>query len=163
MPARYPVFYYAHQQTPNPLHPDLLQAVSCQQQRLQELREGRFTRSQDVEKALLPALQALGFQHSVTTREVAQLFHAESDFEIDFFHCEKSIALEVEKGKHFNVWRDLCKFAESPLVEHAVLVIPSAKTSTAGEVENTYLATLDGLANVRRLYRDLRSLLVIGY
>jgi hypothetical protein len=116
-----------------------------------------------VEKALLPELTAARFLHSVTNQQVEGLFGPNSDFEIDFFHPEDLIALEVEKGKHFNVWRDVCKFAESAQVVHAVLLIPYEKTNRQGETDKIYFSTLDGLQNITRLYRDLKSLLVIGY
>ncbi len=163
MSERYPSYHYVHQVEPNPLQAELLTVIAGQQERLLELREGRFTRSQDVEKALQPALHQAGFMHSVTNRQVEGLFSLDSDFELDFWHPSRRIALEVEKGKHFNIWRDVCKFAESTLIDHAVLIIPCEKANQKGQCERIYLSTVDSLANVVRLYLGLKSMLVIGY
>lgn len=158
-----PVHTYAYSEQANPLLQELLHIVATHAEELVTIRDGRYTRSQDVEKILRSALQALGFEHGVTSKQVPQLFAADSDFEMDFYHPALHIALEVEKGKHFNVWRDVCKFVESELVEHAVLLIPYEKYSSVGRRESVLLSTVDSLANINRLYRELKSFLLIGY
>lgn len=163
MSERYPAYHYVHQAEPNPLQHELTGVVAVLREQLQELREGRFTRSQDIEKALHPALVQAGFMHSVTNREMEGLFSIDSDFELDFWHPGERTALEIEKGKHFNVWRDVCKFAESTLIDHAVLIIPYEKANQKGQCEQVFLSTVDCLANVVRLYAGLKSMLVIGY
>lgn len=163
MTDHYPAYQYVHQMETNPLQAELVSLVLAEREQLLQIREGRFTRSQDVERALLPALSGAGFLHSVTNRQIATLFSAGSDFELDFFQPDHRIALEIEKGKHFNVWRDVCKFAESTLVDHAVLMIPSEKSGERGQSDQIFLGTVDGLTNITRLYQGLKSLLVIGY
>lgn len=158
-----PVHTYAYIEQANPLQQELLQIVADHAEELVTIRDGRYTRSQDVEKVLRPALLKLGFEHAVTSKQVPRLFAAESDFEIDFYQPALNIALEVEKGKHFNVWRDVCKFVESELVEHAVLLIPYEKYSSTGRLESVLLSTVDSLANIHRLYYVLKSFLLIGY
>ncbi len=160
---RYPAYAYVHAEQPNPLQEQLLSLVAAEVERLQELRDGRFTRSQDIENLLLEQMKQLGFAHAVTNKISPGLFTDGSDFEVDFLHAGLSIAVEVEKGKHFNVWRDVCKFAESSSIMHATLLIPHEKTSSKGEVDNIFISTLDSLQNVRRLYSGLSSFLVIGY
>ncbi len=163
MGDRYPAYHYVHQLKINPLQLKLTEAIASQRQQLYQLREGRFTRSQDVEKALLPSLLASGFLHSVTNRQVEALFSPGSDFELDFWHPGCRAAIEVEKGKHFNIWRDVCKFAESTLIDHAVLIIPYERANQKGGSDQIFLYSIDALNNVSKLYTDLKSLLVIGY
>lgn len=158
-----PVHTYVFMEQANPLQQELLKIVAAEAEQLVSIREGRYTRSQDVEKLLRCALVELGFQHAVTSRQIPQLFAADSDFEMDFYHPALQVALEVEKGKHFNVWRDVCKFVESELVEHAVLLIPYEKYGSTGRRESVLLSTADSLSNVHRLYFALKSFLLIGY
>lgn len=163
MPAVYPASEYVHLEELNPLHEQLASLIRAQQDQLYVLREGRYTRSLDVERLLKASLEALGFWHGVTHREVPGLFSSQSDFEIDFYHPVLQAALEIEKGKHFNVWRDVCKFAESSLIGHAILLIPYEKVSSQGSSDKIFSSTLDQLYNVKKLYQGLRSFLVIGY
>ncbi len=158
-----PVHTYVFMEQANPLQQELLQIVAAEAEELVAIRDGRYTRSQDVEKLLRSAFEGLGFQHAVTSKQIPQLFATDSDFEMDFFHSTLQIALEVEKGKHFNVWRDVCKFVESELVDHAVLLIPYEKYSSTGRRESVLLSTADSLSNVCRLYYSLKSFLLIGY
>lgn len=158
-----PVHTYVFLEQANPLLNKLLQIVAAEAEALVKIRDGRYTRSQDVEKLLRPALLELGFQHAVTSRDVPRLFANDSDFEIDFYHPVFRVALEVEKGKHFNVWRDVCKFVESEWVDHAVLLIPYEKFSNTGRRESVLLSTVDSLSNAHRLYLALKSFLLIGY
>jgi len=161
--ATSPVHTYVYLEQANPLQAKLLQIVAAQREDLQVIRDGRFTRSQDVERLLKPTLTELGFLHAVTSKEVPCLFATNSDFEMDFYHPHHHVALEVEKGKHFNAWRDVCKFIESPLVEHAVLLIPAEKVSKSGSRDNVFLSTIDSLSNASRIYLGLKSFFLIGY
>ncbi len=158
-----PVHTYVYIEQANPLQDKLLQIVAGKAEALIEIRDKRYTRSQDVEMLLRPALLELGFQHAVTSREVPRLFATDSDFEMDFYHPAYRVALEVEKGKHFNVWRDVCKFVESELVEHAVLLIPYEKYGSTGRRESVLLSAIDSVSNAHRLYLTLKSFLLIGY
>lgn len=158
-----PVHTYVFMEQANPLQQKLIEIVASHAEELVRIRDGRYTRSQDVEKLLRPAFLQLGFEHGITSRQVPHLFAADSDFEIDFYHPALHVAVEVEKGKHFNVWRDVCKFVESELVEHAVLLIPYEKYSSTGRRESVLLSTVDSLSNIHRLYLALKSFLLIGY
>lgn len=158
-----PIHTYVFVEQPNPLLPELLAIVAAEADALLTIRDGRYTRSQDVEKLLKTRLAQIGFAHAVTSKEVVGLFAADSDFEMDFYHPEQRIALEVEKGKHFNAWRDVCKFVESALVDHATMLIPYEKFDKHGRRDSILLSTADSLANANRIYSGLKSLLLIGY
>lgn len=153
---------YAFAAVANPLERELLHALAEKAPALVEIREGRYTRSQDIEKCLQDKLGSLGFVRSATSEVVAGLFASHSDFEVDFFHPELRVAIEVEKGKHFNLWRNLVKFCESPLIEHGVLIVPAERHGAQG-VEGVFNNTLHSLRNIESLYRELRSLLCYGY
>ncbi len=158
-----PVHTYVFVEQANPLQQKLIEIVASEAEELVRIRDGRYTRSQDVERLLRPALLQLGFHHGVTSQQVPGLFAPDSDFEIDFYHPGWKVAVEVEKGKHFNVWRDVCKFVESELIEHAVLLIPYEKSGGKGRRDNLLVSTADSLSNIRRLYLALKSFLLIGY
>lgn len=161
--SRYPSFVYVYGETANPLQDDLLCLVAGEASRLRELRDGRFTRSLDIEKLLLSNMQHLGFEHAVTERNSPGLFHGECDFEIDFFHPLYAIGVEVEKGKHFDLWRDVCKFSEATAIRHATLLIPYEKINSKGEREAVFNNTIDSLKNINRLFAGLESFFLIGY
>lgn len=153
---------YAFADVANPLESEIYKVLSEKAAVLAEIREGRYTRSQDIEKCLQEQLNALGFVRSATSQSVAGLFALHSDFEIDFWHPTLKVAIEVEKGKHFNLWRNLVKFCESPLIEHGVLIVPAERQGSQG-AEAIFNNTLDSLRNVESLYRELKSLLCYGY
>lgn len=155
-------FAYAYGSKANPLEQEIIRLLRSKAMELAIIREGRYTRSQDIEKCLQPGLSDLGFMRSATVSHVAGLFATWSDFEIDFFHPELRIAIEVEKGKHFNLWRNLVKFCESPLVEHGVLIVPYQRTGSKGS-ECIFTNMMDSLKNVEALYGTVRSVLCYGY
>jgi len=157
-----PVARYAYSKRMNPLEKEILSVLAKHQEELAQIREGRYTRSQDIEKCLQDDLKNLGFVRSATAQQVAGLFAAHSDFEIDFYQPELKIAIEVEKGKHYNLWRNIVKFCESQLIEHAVLVVPYERCGTQG-AEFVLANTLESLKNVETLYDSVSSLLCFGY
>lgn len=162
MPQVLPSFAYAYASKPNPLEQQIMGVLQGRAKDLAVIREGRYTRSQDIEKCLQPGLSDLGFVRSATVSDVAGLFATWSDFEIDFFHPELRVAIEVEKGKHFNLWRNLIKFCESPLVEHGVLLVPYQRTSSKGP-EFIFPNMMDSLKNIEALYGKVSSVLCFGY
>ena len=162
MPHTLPAFAYAYGSKPNPLEQQIIRILRSKAAELAIIREGRYTRSQDIEKCLEPGLCDLGFLRSATVSHVAGLFAAGSDFEIDFFHPELKVAIEVEKGKHFNLWRNLVKFCESPLVEHGILIVPYERTGSKG-TDLIVPNMMDSLKNVEALYEKVSSVLCFGY
>ncbi|MDP3487392.1 MAG: hypothetical protein Q8S19_05595 [Bacillota bacterium] len=157
-----PAFAYAYGSKPNPVEREIIAVLQSKTADLAIIREGRYTRSQDIEKILQQGLSDLGFIRSATVSHVAGLFAPRSDFEIDFFHPELKVAIEVEKGKHFNFWRNLVKFCESPLVEHGVLLVPYQRTGSKGS-EFIFPNMMDSLKNVEALYEKVSSVLCFGY
>lgn len=158
----YPPYEYVRQDDLNMVLDDLLVSISAKKEVLQQVRDARHSKSQDIERILLEDFQSLGFVHSATRRKIPDLFGPACDFEIDFFSQQLAMAIEVEKGRNFNVWKDVCKLVESPLVQHAVLVVPYQKSSK-GVVETVFHNTLRRLGNVEGMLSKLRSLVVIGY
>jgi hypothetical protein len=157
-----PTLKYCHCSIKNPLEEQLAAVLRKQNKIIKALRNERYARSQDVERELEADLLALGFTRSATVNTVAELFAPGSDFEIDFFNPALGIGVEVEKGRHFSVWRNLVKFCESPLVRHGVLVIPHEKQGSQG-TDKVLSNTIASLDNVQYLYRSLDSLLCYGY
>jgi len=157
-----PVAAYAYCDSPNPLEQEIMSALERKAEELAHIREGRYTRSQDIEKCLQQDFVHLGFARSATVKGVAGLFAAWSDFEIDFFHPELNIAIEVEKGKHYNLWRNVVKFCESPIIAHAALIVPYQREGAQGP-EAVFSNTLESLKNIETLYERMSSLLCFGY
>jgi len=153
---------YCYMTEPNPLQVSIAGVLSRNSTSIARLRDERYSRSQDIERELQEGLQSLGFIRSATVNTVAGLFIPASDFEIDFFNSHHGIGLEVEKGKHFSVWKNIVKFCESPLVRHGVLVIPYEKHGSRG-LEKVFNNTLASMDNVHYLYERLDSLLCFGY
>lgn len=153
---------YAYCQVSNPLATEIEALLKEKAEELAPIKEARYTRSQDIEKCLQQELIELGFIRSATVRDVAGLFSACSDFEVDFFHPRLRIAIEVEKGKHYNLWRNIIKFCESPLIDHGILIVPYSRQGTQGP-DAVFSNTLESLKNIETLYERISSVLCFGY
>lgn len=162
MAEQAPIYAYAYASETNPLQNEILEILQHKANLLAEIREGRYTRSIDIEKCLQDDLCTLGFMRSATVQRVAGLFAPRSDFEMDFFHVSLRMAIEVEKGKHFNLWRNMIKFCESPLIDHAVLLLPRERVGAQGP-EQIFSSTMDSLRNIETLYDSVKSVLCFGY
>ena len=130
---------------------------------MQEIRNTPYRKSIDVEKVILDDLVALGFIHSVTNRKIDALFRGGVNFEIDFYHPQKQIAIEVEKGEVNNVWKNVIKFAESPIIRHGILVVPIIRHEGTENQSEFYNNTIKKLGNMERIYSLMESLAIIGY
>ena len=130
---------------------------------IREIRNTPYRKSIDVEKVLADDLAALGFLHSVTNKKVAHLFRGGVNFEVDFFHPDGQIAIEVEKGEINNVWKNVIKFAESTLIRHGVLVVPLIRHEGTERQSEFYHSTRKKLANMQRIYALMDTLAIIGY
>jgi hypothetical protein len=160
---KYPLCTYILQDEPNAYEKELQHLVRAHEHDLRLIRESRSSRSIDIERLMQASLADLGFDRGATASNHPGLFHAACDFEVDFFHPVRKIAIEVEKGRRFDLWRDMCKFVESPLIEHAVLLVPEERYDSSGERANTFQSTSDALQNLSRMLKMLKSLLIIGY
>ena len=160
--TKYPPYQYIYQASPNPLEQIILTAVAQNGRELAEVRNTPFKRSLEAEKILVSDLQQAGLAHSVTNKKVDGLFNKGINFEVDFFHCELGVAIEVEKGEVNNIWKNICKFGESPLIRHGVLLVPIVRQGqrNASEYYHNTVKRLHCLVNIFSL---IDSLLVIGY
>lgn len=84
------------------------------------------------------------------------------NFEVDFYHPGWQIAVEVEKGEINNVWKNICKFAESSVIRHGVLLVPVVRQGQQASSE-FYQNTVKRLCHIERIYTLMESLLIIGY
>ncbi len=162
MADNYPPWQYLHQKRPNLCQDCLCQVVLSHRGELAAVSSTPFRKSIEAEKVIADDLAALGFWHSVTNRRHPPLFKKGLNFEIDFFHPDFGIAVEIEKGEINNIWKNLCKFAESPAIRHGVLVVPVIRQGqqTASEF---YTNTIKRLAHIERMLAFVDSLLIIGY
>ncbi len=158
----YPVWQYLHQTRANPAQDLLRQLVETKGGELAAIRNTPFRKSVEAEKVLAEDMAKYGFWHSVTNRKYQPLFKQGLNFEIDFYHPEHQIAVEVEKGEISNIWKNICKFAESPVVSHGVLLVPLVRQGQQTSTE-FYQNTIKRLVHIERIFSFIDSLLIIGY
>lgn len=158
----YPPRHYLYCVAANPHESPLCQVVVNNSGALVDIRNTPFRKSIEAEKAIADDMEKLGFLHSVTNRKYKDLFKRGLNFEIDFFHPELQIAVEVEKGEINNIWKNICKFAESPVVKHGVLLVPVIRKGQQSTID-FYDNTVKRLCNIEHIYSFINSLLIIGY
>ncbi|MBP2653206.1 MAG: hypothetical protein H6Q73_775 [Firmicutes bacterium] len=158
----YPPWQYLYQISPNPALAFIRQAVERNRQDLEDVRNTPFRKSVEAEKVLAYDMTQFGFWHSVTNRKYQALFRQGLNFEVDFFHSELEIAVEIEKGEISNIWKNVCKFAESPVIRHGVLLVPIIRQgqNTSSEF---YKNTIKRLKHMNKIFSFVDSFLVIGY
>lgn len=161
----YPIYEYTYCSpgTRNILLQQLCWAVQQNREAVQEIRNTPYRKSLDVEKVLLKDLEKIGFIHSVTNRKLENMFRQGVNFEIDFYHPQMQIAIEIEKGEVNNVWKNVIKFAESNIIEHGVLLVPIIRHEGTENQSEFYNNTIKKLSNMERVYGLMRSLVIIGY
>lgn len=158
----YPPRHYLYSLLRNPSERALCDIVRTQHQELVRIRNTPFRKSVEAEKVIAEDMQKLGFLHSVTNRKYEGLFRKGLNFEIDFYHPGLKIAVEVEKGEINNIWKNICKFAESPVIVHGVLLVPVIRQGQQN-ASDFYANTIKKLCNIERIFSFIDSLLVIGY
>ncbi len=158
----FPPQHYLYQNAVNPSAENLCKVVALHRQALAEIRNTPFRKSIEAEKVIAKDMIDYGFLHSVTNRKYTGLFKTGLNFEVDFYHPELQIGVEVEKGEINNIWKNICKFGESKIIRHGVLLVPITRQGqkTSSEFYNN---TIKRLCNIERLFTLIDSLLVIGY
>ena len=159
---QYPPYRYLYRSAANPLDALLFQTVSVNKEALAEIRNTPFRKSIEAERVIAEELKRGGFLHSVTNKKHEKLFNKGLNFEVDFFHPELHVAVEVEKGEINNVWKNICKFAESPVIRHGVLLVPVIRQGQMNATEY-YNNTIKRLCSLENIYTLIDSLLIIGY
>ncbi|VBB06362.1 Hypothetical protein LUCI_1593 [Lucifera butyrica] len=158
----YPPRRYLHRVSVNPSADHLCKVIVHNGGALQAIRNTPFRKSVEAERVIAEDMKLLGFQHSVTNRKYTPLFKNGLNFEIDFYHPEFRVAVEVEKGEINNIWKNICKFAESPVIRHGVILVPVIRQGQQSSSE-FYLNTLKRLCHIEKVFSFIDSLLIIGY
>ncbi|GBG58545.1 hypothetical protein SPFL3102_03442 [Sporomusaceae bacterium FL31] len=158
----YPPRQYLYKVEYNPSEKNLCQVVINNSSPLAEIRNTPFRKSIEAEKVIVNDMRQLGYMHSVTNRQYENLFRRGLNFEVDFFHPELQIAVEVEKGEINNIWKNICKFAESSVIRHGVLMVPVVRQGQQNSSE-FYNNTIKRLCKIERIFSYIDSLLIIGY
>jgi hypothetical protein len=159
---QFPPRQYLYQTASNPTESFLCKVVADNFVQLANIRNTPFRKSVEAEKVIAGDMAQLGFLHSVTNRKCQSLFKRGLNFEVDFFHPELQIAVEVEKGEINNIWKNICKFAESPVIRHGVLLVPVIRQGQKSSSE-FYNNTIKRLSNIETIFSLIDSLLIIGY
>jgi len=160
--TEYPPRQYLYKKQANPVVEPICRVLSLHQAALAEIRSTPFRKSIEVERVIAADLEQLGFWHSVNNQRYAPLFKKGLNFEVDFYHPALQVAIEVEKGEINNIWKNICKFSESAVIRHGVIMVPVIRQGqqTTSEFYNN---TIKRLANVERIFSLIDSLVVIGY
>lgn len=158
----FPPCQYLYRMAINPTEKNLCEVVVLHQAALADIRNTPFRKSIEAEKVIVEDMGRLGFLHSVTNRKYEGLFKKGLNFEVDFYHPDLQIGVEVEKGEINNIWKNICKFGESPVIRHGVLLVPVVRQGqqTSSEFYNN---TIKRLCNIERMFSLIDSLLIIGY
>ncbi|MBC8016168.1 MAG: hypothetical protein H7X79_10565 [Sporomusaceae bacterium] len=158
----FPPRRYLHQMAINPTENKLCEIVLLHQDALADIRNTPFRKSIEAEKVIVNEMCQLGFLHSVTNRKYEGLFKKGLNFEVDFYHPELQIAVEIEKGEINNIWKNICKFGESSVIRHGVLIVPVIRQGqqTSSEFYNN---AIKRLCNMEKVFSLIDSLLIIGY
>jgi hypothetical protein len=157
------VYAYCSSGAENMLLQQLCQAVRRNREAVQEIRNTPYRKSLDVERVLLHDLEELGFIHSVTNKKLETMFRPGVNFEVDFYHPQMKIAVEIEKGEINNVWKNVIKFAESKVIQHGVLLVPIIRHEGTHNQSEFYNNTIKKLSNMERIYALMSSLVIVGY
>lgn len=158
----YPPRQYIYQTRSNPVAEMIPLIVIRNQEALAEIRNTPFRKSIEAEKVIAEDMGKLGFLHSVTNKKYQSLFKPGLKFEVDFFHPEQHIAVEVEKGEINNIWKNICKFAESPVIRHGVLLVPIIRQGQQTSSE-FYQEAVKRLGNIEKIFTLMESLFIVGY
>lgn len=157
----YPPWRYLRRQSDNIYLESLCQVVTARRGELAEVASTPFRKSVEAEKIVLEDMKGLGFWHSVDNRKYP-LFKKGLNFEVDFYHPDFLVAVEIEKGEISNIWKNICKFAESPAIRHGVIMVPVVRQGQVNSSE-FYQNTLKRLSNIEKIFTFVESLLIIGY
>lgn len=158
----YPPWRYLCRRKANIYLESLCEAVSGRRTELAEIAATPFRKSVEAERVLLDAMRELGFWHSVTNRKYGPLFSKGLNFEVDFYHPDFQVAVEIEKGEVSNIWKNICKFVESPVIAHGVIMVPVVRRGQTASSE-FYQNTLKRLGALERVFSPLDSVVIIGY
>lgn len=161
-PPDYPPWQYLYRKDENPVAEFLSQVVIANKEELAKVRNTPFRKSIEAEKVIVEDMLNLGFWHSVNNRKYKPLFKQGLNFEVDFYHAERQIAIEIEKGEISNIWKNICKFAESPVIRHGVILVPVIRQGQYTSSE-FYQNTIKRLCNMEKIFTFVDSLLVMGY
>lgn len=161
-PEVYPPWKYLCRRQPNVYLESICQAVAARRGELADVAATPFRKSVEAERILLDGMTELGFWHSVTNRKFPPLFKKGLNFEVDFYHPDFRTAVEVEKGEISNIWKNICKFAESSVIRHGVIIVPVVRQGqkTSSEFYQDTLKRLDG---IEKVFAFVDSVAIVGY
>ncbi|MTI95162.1 MAG: hypothetical protein FH749_06690 [Firmicutes bacterium] len=159
----YPYYYIVKNKLTQPVLNDIFTAIAEHREYIEMIRDTKHEKSKKIELTLAPTLKGLGFCHSVTNKQFP-LFKPPSQFEVDFYHPDKKIAIEIERSNLYTkVWLALYKMLESSLVSHGIICVPIRRI-VRNAPENSFELTAKRIRdNTENLLSHLDSLIVLGY
>lgn len=137
--------------------------------------------SNQVLQLIRPALEDIGFEVESGNARADKIFRpvffgdqgqAERQYEIDAYHPDDRIALEVEAGRSWQgnaIYRDIVQMSLLVDVDYAVVAVPVEYRFKSGGRETTNWAyrdcrsVLDAIYGGRRLELPFKGFLLIGY
>lgn len=159
----YPLYYIVKNTLPQYELDNILNVIGKEQQFIEKVRDTKNEKSRKIELVLRPGLEELGFRHSVTNK-LFPLFAPGCLFEIDYYHPQNLVALEIERSNLYTkIWLALLKMLESNGIRHGLIMVPSVRFFR-NKRELSYELTCRRLkAGARNVLCHLDSLIIIGY
>lgn len=159
----YPLYYIIKSELPQQDLRNILAVIGRERQFIENIRDTKNEKSRKIELILRPGLKQLGFLHSVTNNLVP-LFTPGCLFEVDYYHPQKAIAMEIERSNLYTkIWLALIKMLESDRIEHGLIMVPSIRIFR-NKPEHSYDLTCRRLKDgAHNLLSHLKSLIIIGY
>lgn len=159
----YPLYYIIKNRLPQPELAAILEAVASQRDYIVGIRDTKNEKSRKIELALKPGLEQIGFRHSVTNRDYP-LFPPGCLFEVDYYHPQAGIAIEIERSNLYTkVWLALLKLLEANDIHHGLIMVPTVRFFR-NRLEQSFAITAKRLRDgAHNLLCHLDSLIVIGY
>ena len=128
--------------------------------RLKEARSSTpFPKSTDLELALVPTLDKLGFEHHVRMKHP----RTGGGFEYDFWRGNDRLAMEIMGYRADDeVYKDILKFHVHDQTDVGVVWVPRWKWISGRRTETNYRATMKALAFADS-YMSVRALVALVY
>ena len=118
-----------------------------------------FPNSTDLELSLVPAMNALGFEHHVTFEHP----RTGTGFEYDFWRAQGQVAVEIMGYRADDeVYKDILKFHVHRETRVGVVWVPRWKFVSGRRTEANYRATLKALA-FADTYMQVEALIALSY
>ncbi|SRR6266480_2071053 len=146
---------------PSGIRAAIVDVVRKHEASLRAIRNRKQVQSEDVLAILAKDLQKIGFGQAPRRFELRT-----KAYEVDRFHKDIGVALEVEKGRVIlgnQVYLDLFKFHVIPEVHYGAIILPSISREDTETPFDSASAILELVGGGSRSGLNVEGLLLVGY